>query len=220
MFRLICLITGYVCGLFSTSVVLGKVFHFDVRKSGSGNAGTTNTLRTAGWKMGFLVLIGDALKAVIPMLVLSYMLSSSGLLSPGLAKAYTGLGAILGHNYPFYSGFNGGKGIATGLGVAFAFHPLIGLCGMAVFSVPFFTLHYASLSSLLMTSVMYLLLAGSVYRRMEIVRLYNEAEALEVYVIFALIIFLAFIRHRTNLKKLASGEERRTYLHGNGTPKS
>lgn len=216
MVRLLWLIAGYACGLFHTSIVLGKLFHFDVRTYGSGNTGTTNTLRMMGWKMGMAVLLGDALKAVIPMLVMTAIFGGVNGYAPGLIKAYTGLGAILGHNYPFYTGFRGGKGIATSLGVAFGFHPLLGLLGMAAFSAVFFTTHYASVSSLVMISVVYgllIALTALLHTGPELFHL-EATLAIELYVIFALIIFLAFFRHRQNIGRLARHEESKTYLSG------
>ena len=213
MFRLICLAVGYIFGLFNTSLALGKLADFDIRSQGSGNTGTTNMVRAKGWKMGMLVLLGDALKAVIPMLVLARVLH--GVAPAGLVKAYAGFGAVLGHNYPFYTGFRGGKGIATSLGVAFAYHILLGLFAMACFSVPFFTTHYASLSSLVMTVVIFgTLTFCAVVRSWVLFAGIASRHAVELYVIFGMMAFLAFFRHRENIGRLLKGTERKTYLSG------
>ena len=214
MFRLICLAVGYVCGLFNTSLALGGLAGFDIRSHGSGNTGTTNMVRTKGAKMGMLVLLGDALKAILPMLVMSLLFGGAGgVASKGLIKAYTGLGAVLGHNYPFYTGFRGGKGIATSLGVAFAYHVLLGLFAMACFSVPFFTTHYASLSSLVMTIVIFGSLSLlAVFRARLLFPALLHSQVPELVIVFGLMAFLAFFRHRENIVRLLKGQERKTYL--------
>ena len=214
MFRLVCLITGYVFGLFNTSLALGKLADFDIRKQGSGNTGTTNMVRTKGWKLGMLVLLGDAFKAIIPMLLMSYVFGQRYAdVSGALFMAYTGLGAALGHNYPFYTGFRGGKGIATSLGIAFAYHPVLGLFAMGCFSIPFFTTHYASLSSMVMTIAIFVpLILATAYLRSAPAFTLPSSQAVELYVIFGLLIFLAFFRHRENIGRLLKGQERKTYL--------
>ena len=214
MFRLICLVVGYVCGLFNTSLALGRLADFDIRKQGSGNTGTTNMVRTMGWKMGMLVLLGDAMKAILPMIVMAKLFGGAGgVASGGLIKAYTGFGAVLGHNYPFYTGFRGGKGIATSLGVAFAYHILIGLFAMGCFSVPFFTTHYASLSSLVMTVVIFGTLSLlAAFRVPYFFSGTGSDNVIELYVLFGMMAFLAFFRHRENIARLLKGQERKTYL--------
>lgn len=212
MTRLLFVAVGYLFGLFNTSLAIGKLAGFDIRKHGSGNTGTTNMVRVMGAKMGFAVLIGDAFKAIIPMLVMAHLFGGADGLAPVLIKAYTGFGAVLGHNYPFYTGFRGGKGIATSLGVAFAFHPLVGICGMISFAIPFFTLHFASLCSLIMITVMFGGMSVMIFLRAGIMGALPGQEAIELYVIFGLMVFLAFFRHRTNIEKLLKGQERKTYL--------
>lgn len=217
--RIICLAVGYLCGLFNTSIIIGKITGNDIRKQGSGNAGTTNMLRVMGPVYGLIVLLGDALKAVIPMLVMHRLFGSvtapyaTGFAWPFLVLLWTGFGAILGHDYPFYTRFKGGKGIATGLGVAFALDWLLGLVGIVSFLIPFVITHYVSLCSLTMTSVMYLLviIAAAVYA-LGPLPVFTTADLLEVAVICIIIIFLAFFRHRTNIAKLRRGEERKTYV--------
>ena len=219
LIRLLCLAVGYAFGLFNTAIVIGKITGNDIRKQGSGNAGTTNMLRVMGPAYGLIVLLGDALKAVIPMLIMQALFGSplsrfaSTLAWPFLVLLWTGLGAILGHDYPFYTGFKGGKGIATGLGVAFALDWLLGIVGVIAFLIPFVITHYVSLCSLTMTSVMYVLviIAACVYA-FGALPLFSGGNVVEVALICALIIFLAFYRHRTNIAKLRRGEERKTYV--------
>ena len=116
MIRLYCALIGYVFGCFQTSFFYGKKKGIDIRNVGSGNAGTTNALRSFGTGAGILVFAGDAAKTMLAIVVVSLLFKGS---APGLVrllKIYAGFGAILGHNYPFYLSFKGGKGIACTAG--------------------------------------------------------------------------------------------------------
>lgn len=119
---LICMLVGYVFGNFSTGYVIGRMNHIDIRNYGSGNAGTTNALRTLGKKAGALVLLGDIIKVLIPVLVIKYVIfgqAEYASIRPLLGQI-TGLGAVLGHCYPCWLHFKGGKGIATTAGAMLA----------------------------------------------------------------------------------------------------
>lgn len=111
MERIICLIIGYVCGLFQTSYIIGKMHKTDIREHGSGNAGTTNALRTFGKKAGALTLLGDLLKCIIAILLVRLIFGrTEGSIMP-LLSVYAAAGCILGHNFPVYLNFRGGKGL-------------------------------------------------------------------------------------------------------------
>ena len=111
--KIVCVLIGYVFGLFQTGFIIGKMKHIDIRDYGSGNSGTTNAMRTLGKKDGFITFFGDALKAVFAMM-LTYFLFRNGVCKDHMfiIALYTGIGAILGHNFPFYKNFKGGKVIA------------------------------------------------------------------------------------------------------------
>ncbi len=99
--RLLCVCIGYVCGLFQTGYIVGKLKGIDIREHGSGNAGTTNILRTMGAKYAGIVLLGDALKCGLAILITSLLFSRT---MPGiepLLSLYASFGVILGHNFPF-----------------------------------------------------------------------------------------------------------------------
>ena len=98
MERIICLIIGYAFGLFQTGYFVGKLNHVDIRKTGSGNSGSTNALRVLGVKAGLMTFAGDVLKCVLPILLVRQIFSGSDCLP--LLAMYTGAGATLGHNYP------------------------------------------------------------------------------------------------------------------------
>ena len=108
----ICLLLGYAFGCFSTGYFVGKLHHIDIRQYGSGNAGTTNALRTLGKKAGAMTFLGDVLKCIIPILFIRHILFVGVEYLP-LLVLYTAVGVVLGHNYPFYLHFKGGKGIAA-----------------------------------------------------------------------------------------------------------
>ena len=99
--KIICIVIGYIFGLFQTGFIIGKMHNIDIREFGSGNSGTTNAMRTLGKKYGFMTFFGDALKAVFAVGV-TYLLFRNSCNDSLIAIAlYTGLGTILGHNFPF-----------------------------------------------------------------------------------------------------------------------
>ena len=107
MERIICLAIGYVCGLLQSGYLVGKLHHIDIRKSGSGNAGSTNALRVMGWKAGLMTFTGDVLKCFAAVLIVRGLYHGSNCLA--LLMMYAGAGVTLGHNFPFYMKFKGGK---------------------------------------------------------------------------------------------------------------
>ena len=109
MERVICLLIGYVFGLFQTAYFYGKAKGIDIRKYGSGNAGTTNALRVLGTKAGLIVLAGDCLKCIVAVCITKALFTTGHPENIYLLCLYTGAGAIIGHNFPFYMGFKGGK---------------------------------------------------------------------------------------------------------------
>ena len=108
MGRVICLVMGYVFGLFQTGYLYGKMNHIDIRNYGSGNSGTTNALRVMGKKAGLIVFAGDFLKTVFACLAARIIFKGSP--DTDLYVLYAGLGVVLGHNFPCYLNFKGGKG--------------------------------------------------------------------------------------------------------------
>ena len=151
MERMICLAIGYVFGLFQTGYIYGKLKHMDIREFGSGNAGTTNAMRVLGKKAGVITYIGDTFKAIFAILLISalYRDCSSEVLF--LLKMYCGLGVVLGHNFPFYMGFKGGKGIAATSGVIVGMGDIkLILLAFVTFTIVALVSKYVSLGSLCM----------------------------------------------------------------------
>lgn len=190
----ICLISGYAFGCFSTGYFVGKYKHTDIRKYGSGNMGTTNALRTLGWKAGAVTFVGDFLKAIIPVLIFREVIFRD-LPYSQLLGLYTGLGVVLGHNFPFWLRFKGGKGIAVTSGVMAAFDPLIIPFFVVIFVVCVAVTRYVSLGSLLIASLFPIWVA---------IRNPGEIHMLVIAILFTA---LAFFKHRTNIKRLLNGTE-------------
>lgn len=210
MERLACIVIGYVFGLFQTSVIYGKLHGIDIRKHGSGNAGTTNTLRVLGTKAGLIVLAGDILKCILAVVLCGFLFNEAHPDETYMLKLYTAAGAILGHNFPFYLKFKGGKGIAATGGLILSFHPSFIITGVIMFFGAFFTTHYVSLGSLLVYAgfMIQLVISG----QMGLFVGMTQGNLYEMYAIGAFLTIMAYWRHRENIKKLLSGTERKTYL--------
>ena len=209
MERLICHVIGYVFGLFQTGYIYGRLHGIDIRNYGSGNAGTTNMLRTLGTGAGAVTLLGDAFKCVIAVMVTRMIFrSTQGDILP-LLGLYTAAGVILGHNFPFYLHFRGGKGIAATAGLILSMDPIMTLIALAVFVATLFLTHYVSLGSLLVyiCFMAELLVFGQSGAFAMEQRYLNE-----MYILGGFLMLLAFWMHRQNIKRLLHGEERRTYL--------
>lgn len=214
MIRLGCILLGYVFGLFQTAIIYGKLHGIDIRQHGSGNAGTTNTLRVLGLKAGVIVLAGDILKCMIPIFIVKVVLKDSyGHMLP-LLVMYTAAGAILGHNYPFYLKFQGGKGIATTAGLILSLPWPFILIEIIVFFGLFFITHYVSLGSLCVYIVLVISMVGFGQAGM-----FQVAQPVltEMYLVTIVLAMLAFWKHRSNLQRLIKGEERKTYLKSKGS---
>ena len=209
MERIACLIIGYVFGLFQSAFIYGKLHGIDIREHGSGNAGTTNTLRVLGTKAGLIVLAGDIIKCILAIVLCGMLFGSSNPNEIYLLKLYAAAGAILGHNFPFYLHFKGGKGIAATAGLILAFHPYFIVVGVILFFGAFLITHYVSLGSLLV--YVGLMIQMVVCGQMG---LFSTSQAIlnEMYVITALLTILAYYKHRENIARLLKGEERKTYL--------
>ena len=149
MERIICLAMGYVFGLFQTGYFYGKLHSIDLHQYGSGNVGTTNALRVLGWKAGLIVFLGDFLKTVIPCMLVRFVLFQDHPEMPYVLMIYTALGVLLGHNYPFYMGFRGGKGIAATAGLIFSLDWRVTLICLVIFVVTVAVTRYVSLGSIL-----------------------------------------------------------------------
>ncbi len=209
MERLICLVIGYAFGLFQTAYFYGKAHGIDIRQHGSGNSGTTNALRVLGTKAGLIVFAGDCIKCILAV-VLVRILFGGSFDSVYLLCLYAAAGAILGHNFPFYMGFKGGKGIAATAGLVLSVHPYFIPMGVILFFGTFLTTHYVSLGSLLVYAglMIEMVICGQCGVFGEVA----QAQLYEMYAITAFLTVMAYWKHRENIVRLAKGVERKTYL--------
>ncbi|MGL5260277.1 MAG: glycerol-3-phosphate 1-O-acyltransferase PlsY [Lachnospiraceae bacterium] len=210
MVRILCLIIGYLFGMFQTAYFYGKKHGIDIREQGSGNAGMTNALRVLGRKAGITVLLCDMFKTVIPIVIVRILFGEIYADKIYLLVLYTAAGAILGHNYPWYLQFRGGKGIAATAGLILAFHPYFIIVGLVVFLTTLFTTHFVSLGSLLVyvCFVIQLIVCGQngLFAPMDQMHLY------ELYIVGILLAALAFWKHSANIDRLLKGTENKTFL--------
>lgn len=209
MGRVLSIVIGYICGLFLAGFLYGKYKKVDVRKSGSGNVGTTNTLRTLGWKAGAITLAGDIGKVFVAMLVVWLIFREGGLIAgyedcTGLLRLYAGFGAILGHDFPIYMKFKGGKGIASTGGLVLAFCPKAAIVSLSLFIIIVLLTRYVSLGSVL--ALISLLIQIFVMGKMDWLPVSKEYRV-EVYVIFTIITIVGIVKHRSNIVRLWNGTE-------------
>lgn len=222
--RILLLVIGYLFGNIQTAYIYGKMHGIDIREHGSGNAGTTNTLRTLGKKAGLIVFIGDLFKTFVPVLLVGIIwkaicnngsiegIDQSALEYTYLLKLYTGFGVILGHNFPFYLGFKGGKGIASSGGLSMGYHPIFMLVSAVTFFSVFSVSNYVSLGSLCMLAAFFIqhLIMG--LGKLGPFANISDPVIYEMLCASFVISALAFVRHSENIKRLATKSERKTYI--------
>jgi len=191
-------IISYLIGSIPTGLILSRATGVDIRKSGSGNIGATNVTRLLGKKLGILTLVGDVLKAVIPMLAVHWYFVRSGMaVNPqdvDLAVSLCGGAAFLGHIYSIYLKFRGGKGVATALGVFIVLEPLTALISLLLFAAVVYFSGYVAVGSLLVSALMTVwiwLLEGSPNH---------------VFLAFFIGV-LIWLKHADNIRRLFEGTE-------------
>ena len=187
---LIVIAAGYLLGSISTGVVLSRLFaKTDIRSQGSGNAGTTNMLRVLGRRMALFTFIGDMLKGIIAVFIGKWLIGGElgGLLGV--------VGAVLGHYYPLYFGFKGGKGIATSFGSLLFVFPVQALLAFAVFMILVAVTHYVSVGSIAAAITLPLLI---------VITRFQEPT---LWIITVCIGASVVWRHRANIKRLMNHTE-------------
>jgi glycerol-3-phosphate acyltransferase PlsY len=198
MQEILLVVVAYLIGSIPTSVWVSRYFFdIDIREYGSGNAGATNTYRVLGSKWGTFVMVIDVLKGVIAtslyILIPHYMADSWDRTNFMIGL---GLAAVVGHIFPLYAGFKGGKGVATLLGMAVAIQPVVALCCIGVFLLVLYLTRFVSLSSIL----------ASISFAVFILFIFNEKEPL--YRVFAIAVALMVVlTHQKNINRLLKGTE-------------
>ncbi len=209
MIRVVCLAIGYLFGLFQTSYIIGKMHGIDIRDYGSGNAGSTNISRTLGSKYGLITFIGDFAKCALAITLVRVLFRDRYPDILRLLMFYAGVGAVLGHNYPFYLGFRGGKGVAATAGMMVAVPPIMGILGVITFAVTFLVTHYVSVGSLSVYVGIFIelpILGQNGYLGM------SQAHLNELYLLGLFLVVQAFWKHRENIKRLIAGTEPKSYV--------
>lgn len=209
MERIICLVIGYAFGLIETGYLYGKLNGIDIRQHGSGNSGTTNALRVLGKKAGLIVFLGDVVKTLLPCVAVRILFRDDAPMAY-LLMLYTGLGVILGHNYPFYLKFKGGKGIAATAAVLTALDLRLMLVCLVCFVLVVAVSRFVSLGSLVVATVF---LVWNVV----MAESYGipQAGLTDYYIVAAAISGLAFWRHRENIVRLVHGTENKLWGNKN-----
>lgn len=195
---LIVVLAAYLLGSIPSSVWIGKIFYgIDVREHGSGNAGTTNTIRILGYKAGIPVFIIDALKGWFAVFLTKIVFGYFPTIEmPEYMSFVAAVAVVLGHIFPIFAGFRGGKGVATLLGVGFGLIPIPALIALGIFMVVLFCFGYVSLASI--TAAVTLPFVTYFFVMPDNILL--------LLLTIAVAIFLP-ITHRQNIKRLLDGTE-------------
>lgn len=192
---ILCAFFGYAAGSVNSSIIVGKFYGIDIREKGSKNAGLTNTHRVLGVKATLVVLLGDILKGVISVLFGLLMGEiSSGSINVEIYAACAGAFSVIGHNWPVYFNFKGGKGILTSAAVVFMLDWKIGLIALGAFIIITAIFKYVSLGSII----------GALLAPILAI-VFSHLIAFILIMLFLAI--LAIYRHRTNISRLIHGKE-------------
>lgn len=191
--NILLLLTSYFIGAIPFGLLIGKFAGKDVRTEGSKNIGATNVSRILGKKLGFLTLVCDCLKGYLPMLIAAKILAGSG--GNDLVVSGCGVMAVLGHMFPVYLRFNGGKGVATGLGVFLYLSPLAILISLGVFVGAVALSGFVSVGSLLASALM-------------VVWLWLLGESTVTLLTATVVAVLIWLKHKENIVRLIKGEEK------------
>jgi glycerol-3-phosphate acyltransferase PlsY len=214
---LLVMLIGYLLGSIPFGLIVSKLqAKVDIRDYGSGRTGGTNALRTLGRKAFVIVVIGDLLKAVTAVLLARWIMGSSQyftmgniIIGPPAAHALAGVCAIMGHIFPVFARFRGGRGVATFIGGLAAICPVAALFGGEVLLIGASLSGFASLGSMISVVCAYIIM-------IPLVIIYNVPFEYLIYVLFGAVII--FAAHRDNIKRLLAGKERK--LSQKTTPKT
>ena len=207
---IVILLIGYGCGLFQTGVIIGKAAGTDLKKEGSGNTGTTNAMRVLGAKSGILVFLGDFLKCFIPCMIIHYGLRNVFGSWCVPLTIFCGLGVILGHMFPFFLKFKGGKGVACACAFGLALDWKMTVICLVIFAILAVATKYVSLGSVIALSSMVVIEAIFLAAGISVFPMGLRALCFVLMVIIAALIVFA---HRANIRRLANGNENKFHAH-------
>lgn len=196
----------YLLGSIPSALIIGKLFrNTDIREHGSGNLGATNAIRVLGKKLGLIVAVMDVLKGGTAVLLATHVFTSD------IDPIIFGLFAVVGHVYPLFANFRGGKAVATSGGIILFYNPFIFLLGLITFAISLKISKYVSLSST-MTAIMLLVVTTLFTFTPSIIAIYDQTYGKFNVQFFFVILFLALFiiyRHIPNYKRLMAGTERK-----------
>ncbi|MBR3872699.1 MAG: glycerol-3-phosphate 1-O-acyltransferase PlsY [Clostridia bacterium] len=195
LFSLLIAVVAYLLGCFSTGITISRAQGVDIRTKGSKNTGASNVLRVLGLKSGVFTFVGDVLKAVLACVIGALLLPGATFGVNGWGMMLAGLFAILGHNWPVFYGFKGGKGVACSGAVVFLLSPLWGTIAIAICLVVIAVTRFISLGSMTLLFTYMVLMCAAHWGEWVV--------CLFTVVLFALCVW----RHRTNIQRLISGTE-------------
>lgn len=186
------IVFAYLMGSFSSAIVTAKIMRLpDPRETGSGNPGATNVLRSGGKLAGAITLIGDVLKGVVPVVIAQMLETSTGVI------ALTAIAAFMGHLYPLYYGFKGGKGVATAIGVIGALSPVLLAVFLGVWVLSAAIFRYSSLAALLASAI----------TGLSSFAVFTDPNDLQLIGAVLWLMAFMFQRHRDNIERIKNGTE-------------
>ncbi len=209
--RILAVLMGYFFGMILMGYLIGKSKNIDLKKVGSGNVGTTNTLRNLGVSAGVITLVWDCLKCVVAVFVV-WLIYRNFYDDVAIFKVYAGLGVVLGHDFPFYMHFKGGKGIAATLGFIIALFPMGLPIPAIIFIVVVALTRYVSLGSILgVLSFAVEMIVGAKLGLLN--EIYHGRNLTEAVVLCCIVSGIAIILHHANIKRLINGNENKFSFH-------
>lgn len=202
--RGISLLIGYVFGMFLSGFFIGKSKDVDIRTQGSGNVGTTNTMRILGIRVGAITLLLDSMKCMVAVLIVWALFHTRQPEHIRLLMLYGALGAILGHDFPVFMKFKGGKGIAASFGMLLVLYPQFLPVCVLLFAISVGLTRFVSLGSIM--AAVAVIVQVIVFGQMGLLS-YATGDLLEAQIITVGIGVLAIFLHKSNIKRLLSGTE-------------
>ncbi|MCM3567724.1 glycerol-3-phosphate 1-O-acyltransferase PlsY [Neobacillus mesonae] len=189
---IVVIVLAYLLGSIPSGLIVGKVFYkTDIREHGSGNLGATNTFRTLGIKAGIVVTMADILKGTLATAL-------PAILAVDMHPLLAGIFAVIGHTYPIFASFRGGKAVATSGGVILCYEPLLFITLVLAFFIGLYLTKYVSLSSMIagIVGIIYVLISGFVDR-------WDPP----LLIVITLLVSFVIYRHRTNIKRIMNKTE-------------
>lgn len=201
MIYLLLIIVAYILGSIPTAVWIGRKFYnLDVREHGSKNAGATNTFRVLGKKPGIIVLCIDVLKGLVAVLLMKYFVKNLDSDFQSYLLIGAAIIAVIGHMFPIFARFKGGKGVATSLGVIIGIYPEAALICIMVFLAVFIMSNYVSLGAI----------TASIIFPITVIFIFKQSFSLEIFSV--VLSFLVIYKHKLNIKRLLKGNENKMSL--------